>query len=69
LRGAGDTKWPLYASLLGTYILRLPLSVLLGYTLGLGIGGVWVALPIEYYLRSAIIVQRFSTGAWKTTVV
>jgi len=69
LRGAGDTKWPLYASLVGTYILRLPLSLILGYSLGLGLAGVWVALPIEYYLRSVIIVQRFRTGAWKTTVV
>ena len=69
LRGAGDTKWPMYASLVGTYILRLPLSLILGYSLGLGLAGVWVALPIEYYLRSVIIVQRFRTGAWKTTVV
>ena len=69
LRGAGDTKWPLYASLVGTYVVRLPLSALLGYTLRLGILGVWVALPIEYYLRSAIIVPRFNGGAWKATVV
>jgi len=69
LRGAGDTKWPLYASLVGTYILRLPLSLILGYTLGLGLFGVWLALPIEYYFRSVIIVQRFSGGAWKATTV
>ena len=69
LRGAGDTKWPLYASLLGTYLIRLPLSAVLGYTLGLGVIGVWIALPVEYYLRSVIIVQRFNGGAWKATTV
>lgn len=69
LRGAGDTRWPLYASLVGTYVVRLPLSVLLGYTLGFGLIGVWVALPIEYYLRALIIVPRFNGGAWKATVV
>lgn len=69
LRGAGDTRWPMYASLAGTYAVRLPLSGLLGYALGLGIFGVWVALPIEYYLRSVIVVQRFGTGSWKATVV
>jgi putative MATE family efflux protein len=69
LRGAGDTKWPLYASLVGTYIIRLPLSAVLGYTLGFGLLGVWVALPIEYYLRSLIVVHRFNGGAWKATVV
>jgi len=69
LRGAGDTRWPLYASVFGTYAIRLPLSALFGYTLGWGLLGVWIALPIEYYLRSVIILQRFNSGAWKATAV
>lgn len=69
LRGAGDTRWPLYASIFGTYAIRLPLSAFLGYTLGWGLFGVWLALPVEYYLRSVIVVQRFNSGAWKATVV
>ena len=69
LRGAGDTRWPLYASVFGTYAVRLPLSALLGYVLGFGLLGVWVALPVEYYLRAAIIVPRFNGGRWKSTVV
>jgi len=69
LRGAGDTRWPLYASLVGTYAVRLPLSYLFGYVALLGIGGVWASLPIEYYLRSAIIVPRFNSGAWKAKTV
>ena len=28
LRGAGDTRWPLYGGLLGTYAVRLPIAVL-----------------------------------------
>ncbi len=69
LRGAGDTRWPLYASLAGTYAVRLPLSAFLGYGLGLGIAGVWIGLPAEYYLRSVIVSRRFRGGAWKSTVV
>ena len=69
LRGAGDTRWPLYASLAGTYLVRLPLSVLLGYTLGFGVAGVWAGLPTEYYLRALVVVQRFRGGAWKSTAV
>ena len=69
LRGAGDTRWPLYASLVGTYAIRLPLSFLLGYVLPFGVLGVWVALPVEYYVRSFIIVPRFNAGAWKSTAV
>ncbi|MEE9268184.1 MAG: MATE family efflux transporter, partial [Thermoplasmata archaeon] len=69
LRGAGDTRWPFYATLVGIYGLRLPLSFLLGYQLGLGLLGVWVALPIEYYIRSIIVARRFQTGAWKAVTV
>ncbi len=69
LRGAGDTRWPLYATLIGIYAIRLPLSYFLGYTLGIGVLGIWVALPVEYYLRSVIVSQRFQTGAWKAVAV
>ena len=69
LRGAGDTRWPLYASLAGTYLIRLPLSAALGFGLGLGVFGVWVTLPIEYYLRSVIVIQRFNRGVWKAMTV
>src|SRR5256712_2124128 len=69
LRGAGDTKWPLYASLAGTYLIPLPLPAALGFGLGLGVFGVWIALPVEYYLRSVIIVQRFNRGVWKAMTV
>ncbi|MFQ5918906.1 MAG: MATE family efflux transporter [Thermoplasmata archaeon] len=69
LRGAGDTRWPFYATLVGIYGLRLPLSFFLGFQLGLGLVGVWVALPIEYYIRSVIVGQRFQTGAWKAVTV
>src|SRR3990172_8275856 len=34
-------------------------SYVLGYPLGFGLFGVWVALPVEYYLRS--VIDRKST--------
>ncbi|MFB6093353.1 MAG: MATE family efflux transporter [Halanaeroarchaeum sp.] len=39
LRGAGDTRWPLYGSLLATYVVRLPIAALalpVGYAIGVG---------------------------------
>ena len=50
LRGAGDTRWPLYGGLVGTYVVRLPVVALalpttfavsafgLSVTPGLGLG-------------------------------
>jgi len=66
LRGAGDTRYPLVTSLSGIYAVRIPLSYLLGFLLGLGIIGVWVPLVIEYWYRAGIISVRFLRGRWKT---
>jgi putative MATE family efflux protein len=65
LRGAGDTRFPLITSLSGMYLVRLPLSLILGFVLGLGIIGVWIPLVIEYYYRSAVITTHFRRGKWK----
>lgn len=69
LRGAGDTRWPLYASSLGIYGVRIPLSLVLGFFTPLALLGVWMSLVVEYYLRAAIIAGRFRSGVWKAITV
>jgi putative MATE family efflux protein len=69
LRGAGDTRWPLYTSAAGLLAIRLPLSYVLGYLTPLALIGVWISMVAEYYVRSAVIVMRFKSGAWKEIVV
>ncbi|MFA5895585.1 MAG: MATE family efflux transporter [Thermoplasmata archaeon] len=66
LRGAGDTRFPLMTSLSGIYVVRLPLSYVLGFVLGLGIVGVWIPLVVEYWYRAAVISNHFRRGRWKT---
>ncbi|ESP87922.1 MATE family efflux transporter [Candidatus Halobonum tyrrellensis] len=49
LRGAGDTRWPLYGGLVGTYVVRLPIAVLAlpaGYALTLFAGPLGSALGL-----------------------
>ena len=69
LRGAGDTKWPLYASTAGLYGLRIPTAIILGYFLGWGVFGAWIAMTAEYFVRSSVIFLRFKKGGWKTITV
>ena len=69
LRGAGDTRFPLVTSLSGIYLVRLPLSFLLGFALGFGIVGVWVPLVVEYWYRAAVISAHFHRGQWKSLKV
>lgn len=65
LRGAGDTKWPLYASAAGIYGFRIPLATLLGVYGGLGVVGAWLAMIVEYTVRSFFVSLRFKRGGWK----
>jgi len=69
LRGAGDTRFPLLASMTGTWGVRVPLSFVLGFLLPFGIVGVWVALVVEYWVRATIITTYYRRGRWKATVV
>ena len=78
LRGAGDTRWPLYAELLGSYLVRIPVAALALPTafsvsvagvsiapgLGLGYPAVFLAVVVDYYLKAAVNTGRFWSGEW-----
>ncbi|WP_227353022.1 MATE family efflux transporter [Haladaptatus salinisoli] len=80
LRGAGDTKWPLYGTFAGTFLYKLPVAFLAvppGVVLfslgnwsfspgvGLGLLGVYAAILGDMYLRAGVNTFRFWTGEWK----
>lgn len=65
LRGAGDTKWPLYSTFLGIWVGRVLLSTLFISVLGFGLLGAWVAMAVDQLGRSAFISHRFKHGRWK----
>ncbi|MFB6201662.1 MAG: MATE family efflux transporter [Halorhabdus sp.] len=80
LRGAGDTRWPLYGTLLATYVLRLPVAALalpVGFAvtiagvtlplgLGLGLPAIYLAVVADFYVKAAVNTGRFRTGRWRT---
>lgn len=80
LRGAGDTKWPLYGTFAGTYLYKLPVAFLAVPTgvvlfslgtwsfspgIGLGLFGVYAAILGDMYFRAGVNTFRFWTGEWK----
>jgi putative MATE family efflux protein len=80
LRGAGDTRWPLYGTLAGTYLFKLPVAALavpagaaaitvFGLTLDLGVGlglaAIYASILGDMYLRAAVNTIRFWSGEWK----
>lgn len=66
LRGAGDTRWPLFVSFAGLWLVRLPLAYFLAITLDWRMIGIWAAYIVEYYARAIVTTLRFARGRWKT---
>jgi len=69
LRGAGDTMWPLIATMIGMFIMRVGLALIFLNVLGLGAFGAWLAFLLDQYSRALVTLLRFNTGKWKLTKV
>lgn len=65
LRGAGDTKAPMYIGGLGLWGIRLPLSFVFGKWMGMGIVGVWLAMIVDQMVRFTLSYLRYRAGRWK----
>ena len=65
LKGAGDTKWVMYFTIIGNWGVRLVLSYILGLRMGIGLNGFWLAMGIEVAFRTVLIIWRFASGKWK----
>lgn len=65
IKGAGDTKWPLFVSLTGLIFIRLPLVYLFISRMGWGLAGAWIATAIDKYVGYFLLWLRFRTGGWK----
>ena len=64
LRGAGDTKFVAYSSLISIGIVRPLTTWLFCYPLGFGIIGAWFSFMTDQCLRLVINSWRFKTGKW-----
>ena len=65
LRGAGDTRYTLGATVVNWFAVRLPLAAVLSLSLGIGLAGIWLAIAIDYVVRSALLAWRFRGGRWQ----
>jgi MATE family multidrug resistance protein len=58
LRGLGDTRFPALASLLGFWVLGLPLGAWLAIPGGLGARGIWIGLVVGLTIISMVVLLR-----------
>ncbi|MDQ2052440.1 MATE family efflux transporter [Natronolimnohabitans sp. A-GB9] len=64
LRGAGDTRWPFYAALIGLYGFALPVAFL-GVVTPLGVAALYLSLVAEMFVPAVVTLYRYYTGAWR----
>jgi putative MATE family efflux protein len=69
LRGAGDTKYPLYSTLIGMWAGRVFLGWFFVNIVDLGLPGAWLGMALDQVFRGTLISLRFRTGKWKTAKV
>jgi MATE family multidrug resistance protein len=69
LRGAGDTRWPMFVTGGSIWLVRLPLAYLFALVLDWGLPGAWGALALDLSLRGLLNFLRFRGGRWKTVKV
>ena len=69
LQGTGDTRSPLYISIVSQIVVPLGLCALLQATKGLRPADIWTAILLGHMTRCALSVLRFRQGKWRSIQV
>lgn len=69
LQGTGDTKSPLYISIISQLILPLSICYVIQQTIGLEPIYIWLAILAGHLTRCVLSVVRFSQGRWRNIAV
>lgn len=69
LVGAADTRWPMYSSFIGMFLVRIPLALLATNVLGVSIMWIWMIILADHYVRAVVVFLRFLSGKWKDVKV
>ena len=62
LRAAGDAKFTMVVSM---RFCRIVMGIVFGSYLGLGVIGVWIAMILDWCVRSIFFLIRYHKGKWK----
>ena len=64
LRGAGDTKFLMLATISGMWLVRLPIGALLATVFMLPIVYVWSAMVLDWLTRMGLLLWRYHRESW-----
>ena len=69
LQGTGDTRSPLYISIISQVIVPIGLCTYLQATRGLNASDIWLAIVLGHVARAVLSVLRFHQGKWRDIAV
>ena len=69
LQGTGDTRSPLYISIVSQVIVPLGICAVVQATVGLQAHNIWLAILIGHMTRCGLSVVRFRQGKWRDIAV
>jgi putative MATE family efflux protein len=65
LRGAGDTRFIMWATTAGMWGVRVPLAFAFGIWLELGVYYVWTAMVADWTVRMGLLLWRYQSERWR----
>jgi putative MATE family efflux protein len=65
LQGTGDTKSPLYISIVSQIVIPLGICFVIDITRGLQPGDIWLAIVVGHFTRASLSIIRFRQGKWR----
>lgn len=69
LRAAGDVMFTMVVGVASMWIFRIFFGVFLGKFMGIGVLGVWIAMVVDWVVRSLCFCIRYRSGRWKHEAV
>lgn len=64
LRAAGDVRYTMVVAIASMWLCRIVMAYILGIHLEMGLLGVWIAMTIDWLVRSVCFVVRIVSGRW-----
>ena len=69
LQGTGDTRSPLYISIVSQIVVPIGMCFVLQTTRGLHASDIWLAIVLGHFTRATLSVMRFRQGRWRNIAV
>lgn len=63
-RASGDAKFPMMVGILAMFFCRIALAYILGIYFNMGMFGTWLAMFIDWIVKSIIFTYRYISGRW-----